>query len=140
MNTRNLRGFETVPGNRSSAHKRHRTFLREWRLYRGLTLEQVGKRIEREHSTLTRMETGQSAYTQHTLEGLADVYQCSVTDLLSRNPGADAVADVARDPAVAADLALQAAQIAVRIASAPADVQRKALRVLAALLDTDLGT
>ena len=51
-----------------------------------MTLQQVAALIGRGHSSLTRLETRKSAYTQRTLEQLAEVYHCDVTDLLSRDP------------------------------------------------------
>ena len=75
-----------MPEKRGSQHKRRRTYLREWRLYREMTPQQVAALIGRDDSTLTRLETGKSAYTQRTLEQLAEVYHCDVTDLLSHDP------------------------------------------------------
>jgi transcriptional regulator with XRE-family HTH domain len=75
-----------MPGKRGSQHKRRHTYLQEWRLFREMTLPQVAALIGRDHSSLTRLETGKSAYTQRTLEQLAEVYHCDVTDLLSRDP------------------------------------------------------
>lgn len=108
-----------MPGSRGSTHKRRRTFLREWRLYREMTLEQVGKMIHRDHSSLGRLETGHSAYTQHTLEQLADVYRCTTADLLGRDPHAqDNIPG----------------EIAAMVTRADCDTQKQARAIVSALL------
>jgi transcriptional regulator with XRE-family HTH domain len=66
-----------------------KTFLKEWREYRGLTQEQAAERLGWDQSTLSRIERGQVAYTQQLLEAASDAYQCEPADLLMRNPLAD---------------------------------------------------
>jgi transcriptional regulator with XRE-family HTH domain len=69
-----------------------RTFLREWRKHRGLTLEkvaeQVGQRLGRKftHASLSRIERGLQPYSQGILEALADIYDTSVVALLIQSP------------------------------------------------------
>lgn len=67
--------------------KQHRkTFIREWRKYRNLTLEQLADRVDMQASALSYLERGQSAYTQGTLEALADALMTSVPSLLTVDP------------------------------------------------------
>lgn len=48
-----------------------RHYIREWRDYRGLSQAQLGERIDRSFSAISRIETG-SSLTQVTLEALAE--------------------------------------------------------------------
>lgn len=70
-----------------------RTFIREWRKFRELTLEQLSSRLEElgEHelgpSHLSMLERGHRPYTQQTLEALAEALATDVPSLLMRNPG-----------------------------------------------------
>lgn len=66
-----------------------KTFVREWRLSRGLTLEQLADRIGMQASALSYLERGQSAYTQGTLEALAEALGTDPASLIIRNPSED---------------------------------------------------
>lgn len=70
----------------------HRTYIREWRKLRGLTLEQLADRVEMTASHFSMLERGQRGYTQETLEAIANALQTSAASLLMRNP-ADEGAD-----------------------------------------------
>jgi transcriptional regulator with XRE-family HTH domain len=69
-----------------------RTFIREWRKHRNLTLEQLSSRLEEMGqadlgpSALSMLERGQRAYTQQSLEALAHALQTDVASLLMRDP------------------------------------------------------
>lgn len=63
-----------------------RTYVRQWREYRGLTLEQLAERVEMTPSYLSMFERGQRGYTQNTLEAFADALQTDVASLLMRDP------------------------------------------------------
>lgn len=63
-----------------------KTFLREWRLYRGLTLERLADRVGMTAGNLSQLERGNQGYTQETLEALAHALQTDVGSLLMRNP------------------------------------------------------
>lgn len=69
-----------------------RTFIREWRKHRNLTLEQLSSRLEElglhdlGPSHLSMLERGQRAYTQQTLEALSEALQTDVASLLMRDP------------------------------------------------------
>lgn len=64
-----------------------RTFIRAWRKHRGLTLEQLADRIEMTPSHLSMLERAERAYTQETLERVADALQTDAASLLMRLPG-----------------------------------------------------
>jgi transcriptional regulator with XRE-family HTH domain len=71
------------------AQKRPRTgrpvYFREWRKHRHLTQAQLADRLEVEQGTISKLESGNIAYTQETLEGLAGALGCEPADLL-RSP------------------------------------------------------
>lgn len=66
-----------------------RTFIREWREHRGLTLEQLGDRLDMTASHLSMLERGQRGYTQETLEQIAHALQTDAASLIMRLPGDD---------------------------------------------------
>ena len=73
--------------------KRERTFLREWRKHKGLSLERVSEWLELEKgmtlsvSQLSRIERGEQPYNQDLLEALADIYGAKrEADLIIRDP------------------------------------------------------
>jgi transcriptional regulator with XRE-family HTH domain len=61
-------------------------YFRQWRQFRGLSLERAGARIGMTHGNLSRIERGLQPYDQRILEAMADAYQCEVPDLLIRDP------------------------------------------------------
>lgn len=63
-----------------------RTFIREWRKHRSLTLEQLADRLDMTASHLSMLERGQRGYSQDTLEALAEAMQTDPASLLMRNP------------------------------------------------------
>lgn len=63
-----------------------RTFIRQWRQHRGLTLEQLADRVEMTPSGLSMLERGQSGYTQERLEQLALALSTDPASLLMRDP------------------------------------------------------
>jgi transcriptional regulator with XRE-family HTH domain len=63
-----------------------KTYIRQWREYRGLTLEQLADRVGMTASYLSMFERGQRGYTQNTMEDLAHALQTDVPSLISRNP------------------------------------------------------
>jgi transcriptional regulator with XRE-family HTH domain len=70
-----------------------RTYLRDWRKHRGMTLQGVADRLTDEygepftHASLSRVERRLQPYNQGLLEALADIYQTDVVSLLARRPG-----------------------------------------------------
>lgn len=83
-----------VAHTRAGVHNSHMAtgdseiFLREWRKFRGLTLEAAADQAGLSHSQLSRIERGQSDYTKSTLQALAAVYECAPSDLVGRDPNA----------------------------------------------------
>lgn len=58
-----------------------RTYIREWRKHRGLTLERLAERIESTTATISRIERGRQPYSQ------AILLNCRAGDLIMRPPG-----------------------------------------------------
>lgn len=63
-----------------------KTFIRQWREHRGLTLERLADRVGMTAGNLSQLERGNQGYTQNTLEGLANALQTDVASLLMRDP------------------------------------------------------
>lgn len=64
-----------------------KTYIREWREYRGLTLEALGSRVDLTAGNLSQLERANQGYTQETLEAIAHALQTDVASLLMRDPG-----------------------------------------------------
>lgn len=71
---------------RSNLKTTRKTFIRAWRNFRRLTLEQVGERVGVTAGALSQLERGEVQYTQPMLEALADALSCEPADLLIRDP------------------------------------------------------
>jgi transcriptional regulator with XRE-family HTH domain len=63
-----------------------RTFIRDWRKHRGLTLARLADRVGTTHATLSRIERGVQPYNQPLLEAVADALGTDPSSLLNRNP------------------------------------------------------
>jgi len=63
-----------------------KTYIRQWRDHRNLTLEQLADRLDVTPSYLSMLERAQRGYTQDTLEAIAEALQTDVASLLMRNP------------------------------------------------------
>lgn len=63
-----------------------RTFLREWRNFRGLTQEKASERLDVSRTLLSKIENAKSPYSQGLLEKAAEAYNCDPADLIVRNP------------------------------------------------------
>lgn len=72
--------------------KRSPTFIRDWRKYRRVTLEKLSDmlsmqlEVEISDGQLSRIERGESPYTQDTLEALARVLDTTPSHLLNIDP------------------------------------------------------
>jgi transcriptional regulator with XRE-family HTH domain len=75
-----------MPASRLKQTKFRRTFLKEWREYRGYTQEQAAEMIGMDRSNLSRVERGEIPYSQALLEAAAEAYRCDPADLIIRNP------------------------------------------------------
>lgn len=65
---------------------RLKTYIKEWREFRNLSQDALGERLETSGSMISRIENGETPYTQDTLEALADALQTEPASLLMRNP------------------------------------------------------
>lgn len=66
-----------------------KTFIREWRNHRGLTLERLAERLGGfTAGSLSRIERGLQPYNQGLLEALGVALSCEPADLLAKNPQA----------------------------------------------------
>lgn len=70
-----------------------KTYIREWRERRGLSLRRLADRIEMgedeqslSHASIGRIENGQQPYSQPIIEAIAHALGVEVTDLLSVDP------------------------------------------------------
>jgi transcriptional regulator with XRE-family HTH domain len=71
---------------RRGRRQRRKTYIREWRHHRGLTLEQLAYRVGMTHASLSRVERGLQDYTQGLLEALAAELGTDAASLLMRDP------------------------------------------------------
>ncbi len=60
--------------------------VKQWRLFRQLSQEELAARVGMKHSTIGRLERGQISYTQDTIEKLSDALDCSPSELLFVDP------------------------------------------------------
>ncbi len=67
-------------------HHREKTYLKEWRKFRGLSQEAMAERVEIDRTTYNRIERGVLPYNQDTLERMAHAIGCDAADLLAVNP------------------------------------------------------
>lgn len=84
-----MEGPATPVDNLGMAQKRRtyrRTFIRQWRQYRDLTLERLADRVDMTAGNLSQLERGNQGYTQEALEKLAHALQTDVASLLMRDP------------------------------------------------------
>jgi len=70
----------------SGKKAKHKTFIREWRVYRGLSQARLAEWVGLSQETASRIERGRLNYTQPTLEAFADALGCAPGDLLMRDP------------------------------------------------------
>jgi transcriptional regulator with XRE-family HTH domain len=100
---------------------RRPTFLREWREFRGLTIEEAADRIGIDRTTLGRIETLKLPYNQDFMEKAELAYGVEVSELLNVDPFKPIVTG---PPQLIWD----------KLRDAPKDVQARALSVIEALL------
>jgi transcriptional regulator with XRE-family HTH domain len=84
MKTAGKASTKVVP--RPKRPQYRRTFIRQWREHRDLTLEQLAESISTTHATLSRIERGLQPYSQGMLEAIADRLGTDVANLLMRDP------------------------------------------------------
>lgn len=74
-----------------------RTYIKEWREKRGLSLRRLADRLEQtpggdlliSHTSIGRIEKGQQPYSQPILEAIAEALGVSASMLLEVNPNVD---------------------------------------------------
>ena len=62
------------------------TFIRQWRKFRKLTLQQLAAKTGTDHGNLSRIERGQKPYKQQLLEDIAKALDTTPAALLERDP------------------------------------------------------
>lgn len=105
-----------------------RTYIKEWREKRGLSLRRLAERLEESpggdlmlsHTSIGRIEKGQQPYTQSTLEAIAAALGVPAYMLLEVNPEKDG--DVI--------------DITLRLNKAPPELRDQAVSIINALLQT----
>jgi transcriptional regulator with XRE-family HTH domain len=67
---------------------RQHHYIKAWRKYYNLTVQQLADRIERDKGTLSKIENFKLAYTQESLEAIAEAigHNLEAADLLSPPP------------------------------------------------------
>jgi transcriptional regulator with XRE-family HTH domain len=105
-----------------------RTYIREWREKRGLSLRRLAERLEQtpggdlmmSHVSIGRIERGKQPYSQSILEAIAEALGVTAAMLLEVNPNKDG--DVI--------------DITLRLNKAPLELRQQAIHILEALLQT----
>lgn len=62
------------------------TFIKAWRIHRGLSQEKLAERIGMSKGNISQLENGHIPYGQETLEKIALALNCAPSDLLERHP------------------------------------------------------
>lgn len=65
---------------------RRNTYIRHWREHRGYSQEKLGGMIGTSGAMISRIENGNTPYTQDTLEALAEALSTDPASLLMRDP------------------------------------------------------
>jgi len=63
-----------------------RTFIREWRVVRGLSQTELGEAVELSTATISQIENAKTGYSQANLEAIAGALNVHPIDLLVCNP------------------------------------------------------
>jgi transcriptional regulator with XRE-family HTH domain len=66
--------------------QRRRTYIAEWREFRGLTQEALAERLDTTKATISRIENRKIGYSQDFLEACADELGVHAATLISRAP------------------------------------------------------
>lgn len=75
-----------MPPRLKKPQKLRPTYLRAWRLFRGLTQERAAELVGITYTTLGKIERGLVPYSQALLEAAASAYNCEPWDLLHVDP------------------------------------------------------
>lgn len=63
-----------------------RTYLKQWREFRKKSQDDLADEIGTSGATVSRMENGETPYSQDYVEAVAEALGCTVADLISRDP------------------------------------------------------
>ena len=100
-------------GQRSARPRK--TYFKEWRVFRGLTQQQLADRLETTKGAVSKLESGTNVYNQSSLEAWADALSCEPSDLISRDPNADDIRSLlAKAPEAVRNLAILALKSGTR--------------------------
>lgn len=66
--------------------RQRRLFVKEWRIYRGLTQEQLAERVGMSVSNISQIERGLQGYSPEGLEALSDALRCEPGHLFMVDP------------------------------------------------------
>lgn len=92
------RMFSSLNPGMARTSQYRRTFIREWRKHRKLTLERLAEAVDMTPSHLSMLERRERGYTQETLEKIAAALKTDVGSLLTRDPGqSDELEEVLKD-------------------------------------------
>jgi transcriptional regulator with XRE-family HTH domain len=75
-----------MPRRIGNSARRRRHFIREWRVFRGLTQEQLADMLGTTKTSISRIESLKQGYTQEFLEACADALGVHPGALLTRMP------------------------------------------------------
>ena len=64
------------------------TFIRQWRLHKHLSLDQLAERVPMDKGNLSKIERGLLPYNQELLERIADALMTDPASLIMRDPTA----------------------------------------------------
>jgi transcriptional regulator with XRE-family HTH domain len=111
-----------VPPVKRPTRQRRKTYFREWREFStDFSQAEVARRLDRDHSSVQRLEAGLIPYNADWLEELANLYRCDPWDLISRHP------ESARGPR---------SDVMSAFYASPPDVQRQVMDAARAIMRT----
>jgi transcriptional regulator with XRE-family HTH domain len=61
-------------------------YIKEWRKFRKLTQDELAERVGITRTYLSKIENAKRKYDQRFLEAAADALECTIADLLVRDP------------------------------------------------------
>lgn len=89
--------------------QRRRTYLKEWRIYRSLTQQDLALRLGVTHTIISKIENGKRPYSQGFLEAAAEALMTDPASILMRDPSSpdfiwsiwDAIPETSKEQAIA---------------------------------------
>ena len=75
-----------MPPRVGNPKNRGKHYIKEWRLYRGLTQQKLGDRLDTTKANISRIEALKQNYTQDFLEACADALGVDPGTLIMRDP------------------------------------------------------